>query len=227
MDENIEKIRRNLIISSLVMFLMLFANITIPKKIDLFGTGISVESPEYLNLFIFGIGIYFLIRFTHSIKHNDFQFEELFLKSSLNEMGKFIKPTFQQYENDYYEHRRFSDDELPEKKLKNILFSKEYQMNLPKNLGAQINRRSWVEYEWSWERMTDEEDSMAQAVCTQTLIIPKSIVFKSYAIALIRTLLSKNVFEVYLPLVFGTITLIIFAYYKFYEGFDFFGNIFL
>lgn len=209
------------------MFLMIYANITIPKSIELFETGIEIKSPASLNVFIFGIGIYFLIRLFHSINHNDFRFKESFLRSSLNEMGKFIKPIFQQYENDYYEPRNFPDDELPVKKLKNILHSKEYQMNLPKTLGEQINRISWIEYEWSWSRMTEEDNLMAQAVCAQTLIIPKPIIFKSYVIALTRTLLSKNVFEFYLPIVFGTITLILFAYYKFHERFDFFGNIFL
>jgi len=223
MDENIEKIRRNLIILTLVMFLMLFANITIPEKIDLFGTGISVESPKYINVFIFGIGIYFLVRFFHSINHNNFRFKESFLRSSLNEMGKFIKPIFQRYEDEYYEYRHYPDDELPVKKLKNILYSKEYQRKLPQKLGNQINRISWLTHEWLWERMSEEEDdSMAQAVGAQILIIPKYIVIKSYTVALIKTLFSKNVFELHLPLIIGTIALILFAYNKFITGCDFF-----
>lgn len=227
MDENIEKIRRNLIISSFVMFLIIYANITIPEKINLFDIGISVKSPANINVFIFGIGIYFLIRFFHSIKYDDLQFKESFLISSLNAMGKYIKPIFQKLENTYFESRSFPDDEAPRNKINDILRSKRYQTQLPQNMGNQINKTSWFEYEWLWERMNDQEDPMAQAMCAETIKIPKRIVLKSYVAALVTTILSKNIFEYHLPLIFGTITLVLFACNKLFEGLNVFKNILL
>ena len=215
MDETIEKKRRNVIITSFIMSLLMIGDISFTQTINLLGVSLNIKSPEHINTFILIVGVYFLISFLQSLKFDDLKFKDTYYMTSLNSMGKYLVPIYQELEDECYKDLYRSQDELQEQEvpantIEDIRRLHSYQTNRYLQLAQEIERQSVLSYKWRWRKALNIEDACAHIGLHETYL-PIWVIIQSYAVSLFKTLFSKNTFEYHLPLFFGFSALIFFT----------------
>ena len=219
MDETFEKKRRNLLITSILLIIIQYAQVTISTDVKTSFIGFKIQEPLTVMYIIFIIHIYLLIRFLLDRPIKSYTFTTLFYAYRMRYFAEIIFPKYNEHINycdGVYDERQnrnkegeYEDSITPTIKNEAIAIFREKEIKREKiyEITKQIEKIDRFQFRWQFREGREDDDTAS------LYNFSKKEVFLSYPSAILPLFVGNQFSLYHLPLFLGSFSAISFIFY--------------